>query len=102
MAQTFLDATVGSLSTSSGEMKYGSLSQKDAFTIQKKFLAIAKRNLVFSRFAQKETKAQNDGLEVRWRRYEKFNLPMVPLAEGVKPPADDLTQVTLKVKLHQF
>ena len=102
MAQTFLDATVGSLSTSSGEMKYGSLSQKDAFTIQKKFLAIAKRNLVFSRFAQKETKAQNDGLEVRWRRYEKFNLPMVPLAEGVKPPADDLTQVTLKVKLHQY
>tara|TARA_Y100000034_G_scaffold33088_1_gene40584 strand:+ start:1108 stop:2442 length:1335 start_codon:yes stop_codon:yes gene_type:complete len=102
MAQTFLDASVGSLSSSGGTAKYGSLSQKDAFTIQKKFLAIAKRNLVFSRFAQKETKAQNDGLEVRWRRYEKFNLPMVPLAEGVKPPADDLTQVTLKVRLHQY
>ena len=64
----------GGTSTLTGS-KYGSLSENDAFSIQKKFLAIAKRNLVFARFAQKETKARNDGLEVRWRRYEKLGLP---------------------------
>ena len=98
MAQTFHSAGT----TNQTGYKYGALSENDAFTIQKKFLTIAKRNLVFARFAQKETKAQNDGLEVRWRRYEKFNLPLVPLAEGVKPPADNLTQVTMKVKMHQY
>ena len=98
MAQTFHSAGT----TNQTGYKYGALSENDAFTIQKKFLTIAKRNLVFARFAQKETKAQNDGLEVRWRRYEKFNLPLVPLAEGVKPPADTLTQVTMKVKMHQY
>ena len=98
MAQVFQDGSVGTLSGS----KYGALHKSDAFTIQKQFLTIAKRNLVFARFAQKETKAQNDGLEVRWRRYEKFHLPLVPLAEGVKPPADNLTQVTMKVKMHQY
>ena len=98
MAQTFHSAGT----TNQSGSNYGALSENDAFTIQKKFLTIAKRNLVFARFAQKETKAQNDGLEVRFRRYEKFNLPLVPLAEGVKPPADNLTQVTMKVKLHQY
>tara|TARA_R100000808_G_scaffold22623_1_gene49311 strand:- start:477 stop:1904 length:1428 start_codon:yes stop_codon:yes gene_type:complete len=88
--------------TAAATMKYGSLSEADGFTIQKKFLAIAKRNMVFARFAQKETKSQNDGLEVRWRRYEKFTLPLVPLAEGLKPPADSLTQTTIKCKLHQY
>ena len=88
--------------TAASTMKYGSLSEADGFTIQKKFLAIAKRSMVFARFAQKETKSQNDGLEVRWRRYEKFTLPLVPLAEGLKPPADSLTQTTIKVKLHQY
>ena len=98
MAQTFHSAGT----TNQSGSNYGALSENDAFTIQKKFLTIAKRNLVFARFAQKETKAQNDGLEVRFRRYEKFNLPLVPLAEGVKPPSDNLTQVTMKVKLHQY
>ena len=58
MAQTFHSAGT----TNQTGYKYGALSENDAFTIQKKFLTIAKRNLVFARFAQKETKAQNDGL----------------------------------------
>ena len=91
----------GGTSTLTGS-KYGSLSENDAFSIQKKFLAIAKRNLVFARFAQKETKARNDGLEVRWRRYEKLGLPLIPLAEGIKPVADSIQQTTIKVKLHQY
>ena len=85
-----------------GTMKYGSLDETEAFKIQKKFLAIAKRSMIMSRFAQKETKAQKEGLEVRWKRFEKFALPMVPLAEGVKPPADTLLQTIIKVKLHQY
>ena len=64
-----------------GTMKYGSLDETEAFKIQKKFLAIAKRSMIMARFAQKETKAQKEGLEVRWKRFEKFALPMVPLAE---------------------
>ena len=58
--------------------------------------------MIMARFAQKETKAQKEGLEVRWKRFEKFALPLVPLAEGVKPPADTLLQTIIKVKLHQY
>ena len=85
-----------------GTMKYGSLDETEAFKIQKKFLSIAKRSMIMARFAQKETKAQKEGLEVRWKRFEKFALPLVPLAEGVKPPADTLLQTIIKVKLHQY
>jgi len=85
-----------------GTMKYGSLDETESVKIQRKFLAIAKRNLVFARFAQKETKERNAGLEVRWKRFEKMALPLVPLAEGIKPPADTLTQTLIKVKLNQF
>ena len=88
--------------TIAGTMKYGSLDETEAFKIQKKFLSIAKRNMIFSRFAQKETKSRGEGLEVRWKRFEKFGLPLVPLAEGVKPPADSLLQTIIKVKLHQY
>jgi N4-gp56 family major capsid protein len=83
-------------------MKYGSLDETEAIKIQKKFLSIAKRNMIFARFAQKETKERQGGLEVRWKRFEKFSLPLVPLAEGVKPPADSLLQTIIKVKLNQF
>ncbi len=88
--------------TVSGTMKYGSLDETEAIKIQKKFLSIAKRNMIFARFAQKETKERQGGLEVRWKRFEKFSLPLVPLAEGVKPPADSLLQTIIKVKLNQF
>jgi N4-gp56 family major capsid protein len=88
--------------TVAGTMKYGSLDETEAIKIQKKFLSIAKRNMVFARFAQKETKERQGGLEVRWKRFEKFGLPLVPLAEGVKPPADSLLQTIIKVKLNQF
>ena len=40
--------------TIAGTMKYGSLDETEAFKIQKKFLSIAKRNMIFSRFAQKQ------------------------------------------------
>ena len=88
--------------TVAGTMKYGSLDETEAIKIQKKFLSIAKRSMIFARFAQKETKERQGGLEVRWKRFEKFSLPLVPLAEGVKPPADSLLQTIIKVKLSQF
>jgi len=88
--------------TVAGTMKYGSLDETEAIKIQKKFLSIAKRSMIFARFAQKETKERQGGLEVRWKRFEKFSLPLVPLAEGVKPPADSLLQTIIKVKLNQF
>ena len=88
--------------TVAGTMKYGSLDETEAIKIQKKFLSIAKRSMIFARFAQKETKERQGGLEVRWKRFEKFGLPLVPLAEGVKPPADSLLQTIIKVKLNQF
>jgi len=90
------------VSSMAGTMKYGSLDETEAFKIQKKFLSIAKRSMIMARFAQKETKAQKEGLEVRWKRFEKFALPLVPLAEGVKPPADTLLQTIIKVKLNQY
>ena len=54
-------------------------------TIQKKMLPIAKRLLTFAKFAQKETKPQKQGLEIRHRRYERFPIVDSPIAEGVTP-----------------
>ena len=85
-----------------GTVRYGDLDETESVKIQRKFLAIAKRNLVFARFAQKESKEKNSGLEVRWKRFDKLSLPLVPLAEGYKPPADTLTQSIIKLKLNQF
>ena len=54
----------------------------DAYTIQKRMLPIAKRLLTFSKFAQRETKPQKEGLEIRHRRYERFPIVDTPIAEG--------------------
>lgn len=92
------DGYTGSLTGSA----YGDLSRADAFKIQKKMLPIAKRLLTFGRFAQKETKPQKEGLEIRHRRYERFPIVDQPLAEGVTPDFVELEQTTLKHTLEQF
>ena len=88
----------GSLSGSS----YGDLSANDALTIQKKMLPIAKRLLTFGKFAQKETKPQKQGLEIRHRRYERFPIVDSPLAEGVTPDFVSLEHTTLMHTLKQY
>ena len=81
---------------------YGDLSKNDAFTIQKKMLPIAKRLLTFAKFAQKETKPQKQGLEIRHRRYERFPIVDTPVAEGVTPDFSSLEHTTLMHTLQQF
>jgi N4-gp56 family major capsid protein len=73
-----INAGTGLLTGSS----YGDLSKHDAYTIQKRMLPIAKRLLTFSKFAQRETKPQKEGLEIRHRRYERFPIVDTPIAEG--------------------
>lgn len=93
-----LNAGTGQLSGSS----YGDLSKHDAFTIQKRMLPIAKRLLTFGKFAQKETKPQKEGLEIRHRRYERFPIADSPIAEGVTPNYVNLQHTTIKHVLQQF
>lgn len=93
-----INAGTGTLTGSA----YGDLSAHDAYTIQKKMLPIAKRLLTFGRFAQKEVKAQGEGLEIRHRRYERFPIVDTPVAEGITPEFDVLQQTTLKHTLEQF
>ena len=81
---------------------YGDLSKNDAFTIQKKMLPIAKRLLTFAKFAQKETKPQKQGLEIRHRRYERFPIVDSPIAEGVTPDFTSLEHTTLMHTLKQY
>ena len=81
---------------------YGDLSANDAFTIQKKMLPIAKRLQTFAKFAQKETKPQKQGLEIRHRRYERFPIVDQPLAEGVTPDFTSLEHTTLMHTLKQY
>ena len=88
----------GSVSGSS----YGDLSKNDAFTIQKKMLPIAKRLLTFAKFAQKETKPQKQGLEIRHRRYERFPVVDTPIAEGITPDFSSLEHTTLMHTLKQY
>ena len=81
---------------------YGDLSANDAFTIQKKMLPIAKRLLTFAKFAQKETKPQKQGLEIRHRRYERFPIVDTPIAEGVTPDFTSLEHTTIMHTLKQY
>jgi len=85
-----------------GGQAYGDLSKNDAFTIQKRMLPIAKRLLTFAKFAQKETKPQKSGLEIRHRRYERFPIVDQPIAEGVTPDFTTIDQTTLKHTLKQY
>ena len=81
---------------------YGDLSANDAFTIQKRMLPIAKRLQTFAKFAQRETKPQKQGLEIRHRRYERFPIVDQPVAEGVTPDFTSLEHTTLKHTLKQY
>jgi len=93
-----INAGTGLLTGSS----YGDLSKHDAYTIQKKMLPIAKRLLTFSKFAQRETKPQKEGLEIRHRRYERFPIVDTPIAEGVTPNFVNLQHTTIKHNLQQY
>ena len=98
-ANTPSNATAGNIV---GGSTYGDLSKNDAFTIQKRMLPIAKRLLTFARFAQKETKPQKQGLEIRHRRYERFPIVDTPISEGVSPAFTTIDQTTLKHTLQQY
>jgi len=93
-----INAGTGLLTGSS----YGDLSKHDAYTIQKRMLPIAKRLLTFSKFAQRETKPQKEGLEIRHRRYERFPIVDTPIAEGVTPNFVNLQHTTIKHNLQQY
>lgn len=92
------DGNVGTLTGSA----YGDLSRGDAFKIQKRMLPIAKKLLTFGKFAQRETKPQGEGLEIRHRRYERLPIADQAIAEGVTPDFDQLEQVTIRHTLEQF
>ena len=93
----------GTLQSTSGfGAKYGELSDADAFTIQKKFLTISKKLVTMARFAQKETKPLHEGADVRWRRYERFQVNTTTLSEGVTPESDTLQQTTIIATLSQY
>jgi len=95
-------AAYGGTGTITGGSSYGDLSKNDAFTIQKRMLPIAKRLLTFAKFAQKETKPQKQGLEIRHRRYERFPIVDTPIAEGVTPDFTTVDQTTLRHTLKQY
>jgi len=94
-------ALYGGTGTLTGN-SYGDLSAADAFVFQKRMLPIAKKLLTFQRFCQKEVKPQKNGLEVRWRRYNKFALNTNPISEGVTPDFDQVSHETLRGTLKQY
>ena len=103
MALTATAGGVGTLQSTSGfGAKYGELSEADAFTIQKKFLTISKKLVTMARFAQKETKPLHEGKDIRWRRYERFQVNTTTLSEGVTPESDTLQQTTIIATLQQY
>jgi len=88
--------------TSMGGSLYGDLSVEDALTIQSKMLPIAKKNLTFARFAQKDSKGQNEGNVIRHRRYKKFSVNTTPLGEGVTPDFDSLESEVISHTVRQY
>lgn len=81
---------------------YGDLSVEDALTIQSKMLPVAKKHLTFARFAQKDSKGQNQGNVIRHRRYKKFPLSDQPLGEGVTPDFDVLESEVISHTVRQY
>ena len=81
---------------------YGDLSVEDALTIQSKMLPVAKKHLTFARFAQKDSKGQNQGNIIRHRRYKKFPLSDQPLGEGVTPDFDVLESEVISHTVRQY
>ena len=83
---------------------YGDLSANDSFKIQRKFLPVAMKLLTFSRFAQRDVKPLKEGLELRFRRYEKISITGkdTPIAEGVTPNFENVTQTTIKTTLNRY
>jgi len=67
-------------------------------------LPIAMKLLTFSRFAQRDTKPLKEGLELRFRRYEKIAITGkdTPIAEGVTPDWDTVSQYTTMVTLNRY
>ena len=96
-------AAYGGTGTVSGS-DYGSLSKNDAFRFQQKMLPIAMKLLTFSRFAQRDVKPLKEGLELRFRRYEKipYTGRDVPIAEGVTPDFDTISHRTYLTTLQRF
>ena len=96
-------AAYGGTGTVSGS-DYGSLSKNDAFKFQQKMLPIAMKLLTFSRFAQRDVKPLKEGLELRFRRYEKipYTGRDVPIAEGVTPDFDTISHRTYLTTLQRF
>ena len=92
--------TGGALTGSS----YGDLSANNSFKLQRKFLPIAMKLLTFSRFAQRDVKPLKEGLELRFRRYEKISITGkdTPIAEGVTPNFENVTQTTIKTTLNRY
>lgn len=93
--------TTSAYATTSGNL-YGDLSTEDALTIQSKMLPVAKKNLTFARFAQKDSKGRNDGNVMRHRRYKKFPLNDTPLGEGVTPDFDQLESEVISTTIRQY
>ena len=96
-------ATYGGTGTLTGS-SYGDLSAADAFRLQKRMLPIAMKLLTFSRFAQRDVKPLKEGLDLRFRRYEKISISGkdTPIAEGVTPNWDQVSQYTTKVTLQRY
>ena len=96
-------ASYGGTGTLTGS-SYGDLSSADAFKLQKRMLPIAMKLLTFSRFAQRDVKPLKEGLELRFRRYEKISITGkdTPVAEGVTPNFENVSQTTLKTTLNRY
>jgi N4-gp56 family major capsid protein len=94
--------TVSNYVNVTGQNLYGDLSVEDALTIQSKMLPVAKKHLTFARFAQKDTKGQNQGNVIRHRRYKKFPLSDQPLGEGVTPDFDVLESEVISHTVRQY
>jgi N4-gp56 family major capsid protein len=63
---------------------------------------VAERNIVLGSFARKEKLPQRNSKSIRLVRFKRFNLPTVPLTEGVPPDAVQMATENVDVSLDQW
>ena len=70
--------------------------------IANELLLIAKRSVVFQQLGEKAKMPEGEGKTFQFNRYNRLNLPQVPLTEGVPPSLTNLSLSTVQAVADQW
>lgn len=70
--------------------------------IAAKLLMLAQKSLVFHQLSEKAVMPAGEGKTFQFNRYERLNLPLSALSEGVDPSSSDMSLITVSATADQW